>query len=132
VQPSVRYIVDEIGPAVRFYTERLGFSEVMRPEGAGFAMLSNGALRLLLNEPGAGGAGHAADDGRAPEPGGWARFQLEVADLEAELAALSGAGVRVRTGLVSGHAGRQAVVEDPSGNAVELFEPVSAAAARTA
>jgi catechol 2,3-dioxygenase-like lactoylglutathione lyase family enzyme len=122
---TVRYIVDEIDPAVAFYTERLGFSEVMRPAGAGFAMLSNGSLRLLLNEPGAGGAGHAADDGRAPEPGGWTRFQLEVADLDAELAALTGAGVRVRTGLVSGNAGKQAVIEDPSGNAVELFEPAA-------
>jgi catechol 2,3-dioxygenase-like lactoylglutathione lyase family enzyme len=120
---TVRYIVDDIDPAVTFYTERLGFGVDMRPENAGFAMLSNGELRLLLNEPGAGGAGHAADDGRPPEPGGWSRFQLEVADLDAELAALSGAGVRVRTGLVSGNAGKQAVIEDPSGNAVELFQP---------
>ena len=129
---TVRYIVDEIDPAVTFYTESLGFREVMRPEGAGFAMLSRGSLRLLLNEPGAGGAGAPADDGRSPEPGGWTRFQLEVADLDAELAALSGAGASIRTGVVSGNAGRQAVIEDPSGNAVELFEPPSGDAGRTA
>jgi catechol 2,3-dioxygenase-like lactoylglutathione lyase family enzyme len=128
MQATVRYIVDEVDPAVTFYTGRLGFSVEMRPEGAGFAMLSNGPLRLLLNEPGAGGAGAPADDGRAPEPGGWSRFQLEVTDLDAELAALRDAGARIRTSVVGGRAGRQIVIEDPSGNAVELFEPVSAGA----
>jgi len=73
---SVRYIVHDTDAAVAFYTEQLGFSVEMQP-GPGFAMLSRGDLRLLLNEPGAGGAGQPTPDGRAPEPGGWSRIQVE-------------------------------------------------------
>jgi catechol 2,3-dioxygenase-like lactoylglutathione lyase family enzyme len=119
---SVRYIVDDVDDAVAFYTEHLGF-EVEMHVAAGFAMLDRGDLRLLLNRPGAGGAGHPDDAGRLPEPGGWSRFQLGVTDLDGELTRLTAAGVRVRTGVVSGGGGRQAVIEDPSGNAIELFEP---------
>ena len=80
---SVRYIADDVDAAVAFYVERLGFDVEMRP-APGFAMLSRGELRLLLNQPGAGGAGQPAG-GRTPEPGGWNRFQLEVSDLEREV-----------------------------------------------
>jgi len=89
----------------------------------GFAMLDRAELRLLLNRPGAGGAGQPDDTGRHPEPGGWNRFQLLVTDLDAVLIRLTDAGVNVRTGLVEGGGGRQAVVEDPSSNPIELFEP---------
>jgi len=86
-------------------------------------MLDREGLHLLLNRPGAGAAGHPDDAGRLPAPGGWSRFQLVVGDLDAELTRLMKAGVRIRTGMVAGGGGRQAVIEDPSGNAVELFEP---------
>lgn len=121
---TVRYIVHDIDEAVAFYTQHLGF-EVQMQAPAGFAMLDRADLRLLLNRPGAGGAGHPDDAGRLPEPGGWSRFQLVVSDLDAVLGALADAGVRVRTGVVEGGGGRQAVIEDPSGNAVELLEPPS-------
>jgi catechol 2,3-dioxygenase-like lactoylglutathione lyase family enzyme len=121
---TVRYIVHDIDEAVAFYTQHLGF-EVQMQAPAGFAMLDRADLRLLLNRPGAGGAGQPDDAGRLPEPGGWSRFQLLVADLDAVLGALADAGVRVRTGVVEGGGGRQAVIEDPSGNAVELLEPPS-------
>ena len=121
---TVRYIVRDLDDAVAFYTAHLGFQVVMQAP-AGFAMLEREDLRLLLNRPGAGGAGHADDAGRLPEPGGWNRFQVLVSDLDAVLAALAVAGVRVRTGVVEGGGGRQAVIEDPSGNAVELLQPPS-------
>lgn len=115
---TVRYIATDVGAAVGFYAEYLGF-EVVMAGGPGFAMLQHGDLRLLLNAPGAGGAGTAG----APEPGGWARFQHEVDDLEATVARLEGAGCRFRAGIVHGNGGDQALVEDPSGNVVELFQP---------
>lgn len=118
---SVRYIADDVDAAVAFYVERLGFDVEMRP-APGFAMLARGDLRLLLNQPGAGGAGQPAG-GRAPEPGGWNRFQLEVDDLEREIEALRAAGASFRGELVTGRGGSQILVEDPSGNPVELFQP---------
>jgi catechol 2,3-dioxygenase-like lactoylglutathione lyase family enzyme len=121
---SVRYIVHDVDDAVAFYTRHLGF-EVEMHAPAGFAMLDRDDLRLLLNKPGAGGAGQPDDAGHPPEPGGWSRFQLEVADVDAELSRLTEAAVRVRTSVVSGGGGRQAVIEDPSGNPIELFEPPS-------
>lgn len=120
--PSIRYIVDNVDDAVAFYTEHLDF-EVEMHAPAGFAMLERQHLRLLLNRPGAGGAGQPDDAGRLPRPGGWNRFQVVVTELDAVLARLADAGVRVRTGIVEGGGGRQAVIEDPSGNAVELLEP---------
>ena len=119
---NVRYIVDDVDAAVAFYTEHLGFEVEMHAPG-GFAMLDRAELRLLLNRPGAGGAGQPDDTGRHPGPGGWNRFQLLVTDLDAVLIRLTDAGVNVRTGLVEGGGGRQAVVEDPSSNPIELFEP---------
>ncbi len=118
---TVRYIADDVAEAARFYAEHLGFRIDLQP-GPGFAALSRGELRLLLNAPGAGGAGQAASDGRRPEPGGWSRFQVELDDLAQTVAALRGAGCTFRTDVVEGAGGRQALLEDPSGNVIELFE----------
>lgn len=122
---SVRYIVHDVDAAVAFYVERLGFDVEMRP-GPGFAMLARGDLRLLLNQPGAGGAGQPMPDGRRPEPGGWNRIQLEVADLEREVEALRVAGAGFRGEIVSGRGGSQILLDDPAGNPVELFQPARA------
>src|SRR5919202_2454771 len=92
---NVRYIADDVDAAVDFYVERLGFDVEMR-RGPGFALLSRGALRLLLNRPDAGGAGQPMRDGRRPQPGGWNRIQIEVADIEREVEALRETGGRVR------------------------------------
>jgi catechol 2,3-dioxygenase-like lactoylglutathione lyase family enzyme len=119
---SVRYITDDVDAAVAFYVERLGFNVEMQP-GPGFAMLSRGDLRLLLNRPGAGGAGQAMPDGRRPEPGGWNRIQLEVSDLEREVEALRAAGASFRGEIVAGRGGSQILLDDPAGNPVELFQP---------
>jgi catechol 2,3-dioxygenase-like lactoylglutathione lyase family enzyme len=119
---SVRYITDDVDAAIAFYVERLGFDVEMRP-GPGFAMLSRGDLRLLLNQPGAGGAGQPMPDGSMPEPGGWNRIQIEVSDLEREVAALRAAGASLRGEIVTGRGGSQILVDDPAGNPVELFQP---------
>jgi catechol 2,3-dioxygenase-like lactoylglutathione lyase family enzyme len=116
---SVRYIVDDVDAAIGFYRDRLGFDLDMHP-APGFAALSRDGLRLLLNAPGAGGAGRA---GGSPEPGGWNRFQLTVDDLEVTVASLRSAGARFRGDIVEGNGGSQIVVEDPSGNPVELLQP---------
>jgi predicted enzyme related to lactoylglutathione lyase len=89
----------------------------------GFASLSRGDLQLLLNRPGAGGAGQAMTDGQRPAPGGWNRIQIEVDDLEATVEKLKRAGARFRNEIVTGNGGKQILVEDPSGNAIELFQP---------
>jgi len=118
----VRYIVDDVETAVAFYCEVLGFEVAMRP-GPGFAMLQRGPLRLLLNQPGGGGgAGQTLADGARPTPGGWNRIQLVVDDLDAALSAVAGAGADLRGDVIDGRGGRQALVVDPSGNLVELFE----------
>lgn len=118
---SVRYIVDDVDRAVAFYGDHLGFDVAMHP-APGFAMLRRGDVRLLLNAPGAGGAGRTRD-GVTPKPGGWNRFQLTETDLDATVERLRDAGAPFRSGIVDGQGGRQALVEDPSGNVVELFEP---------
>jgi catechol 2,3-dioxygenase-like lactoylglutathione lyase family enzyme len=119
---SVRYIVDDVATAIRFY-ELLGFEVHMHP-GPGFAMLQREDLRLLLNSPGGGGgAGQAMPDGTLPHPGGWNRIQLGVSALDAELERLSSEGVSFRSEIIAGTGGRQVLAEDPSGNPVELFEP---------
>jgi catechol 2,3-dioxygenase-like lactoylglutathione lyase family enzyme len=119
----VRYIVDDVDAAIAFYTDRLGFTLDMRP-GPGFAAVSREGLTLLLSAPrGPGGAAQATPDGRRPEPGGWNRIQLRVDDLEAEVEALRAAGARFRGDIVSGRGGDQALLDDPSGNPVELFMP---------
>jgi catechol 2,3-dioxygenase-like lactoylglutathione lyase family enzyme len=120
---SVRYIVDDVDAAITFYTELLGFELVMHPAPP-FAMLNRGDLRLLLSSPsGQGGGAQPTPDGRVPEPGGWNRFQVEVEDLEAEVERLRAAGAGFRNEIVTGVGGRQVLLEDPAGNAVELFEP---------
>ena len=119
---SVRYIVDDVDAAIPFYTERLGFKVEMHP-APGFASLSRGDLVLLLNRPGAGGAGQSMDDGRAPAPGGWNRIQIEVEDIEATVTQLKADGARFRNEIVTGNGGKQVLVEDPSGNPIELFQP---------
>jgi catechol 2,3-dioxygenase-like lactoylglutathione lyase family enzyme len=122
---SVRYITDDVEAAVAFYVERLGLNVEMRP-GPGFAMLSRGDLRLLLNEPRAGGAGQPMPDGRVPEPGGWNRIQIEVSDLEREVEALREAGASFRNDIVAGRGGSQILLDDPSGNPIELFQSAGA------
>ena len=120
---SVRYIVDDVDAAIDFYCGRLGFTEVMRPAPT-FAMLNRGDLRLALSAPsGQGGGGQAMPDGTMPSPGGWNRFMLQVEDLEAIVADLKEAGATFRNEIVTGVGGKQILVEDPSGNPVELFEP---------
>jgi catechol 2,3-dioxygenase-like lactoylglutathione lyase family enzyme len=119
---NVRYIVNDVDAAIPFYTDMLGFKVEMHP-APGFASLSRGDLQLLLNRPGAGGAGQAMPDGQRPTPGGWNRVQLEVEDLEAMVQKLKGAGARFRNEIVTGNGGKQILVEDPSGNAIELFQP---------
>lgn len=123
----VRYIVHDVAAAIDFYTRRLGFIVHMHPAET-FAMLSRGALRLALSAPsGRGGGGQAMPDGRVPEPGGWNRISLTTDDLDRDVAALRAAGVVFRNDVVAGVGGRQILVEDPSGNPVELFEPGPAA-----
>jgi catechol 2,3-dioxygenase-like lactoylglutathione lyase family enzyme len=128
-QASVRYIVDDADAAVGFYRDLLGFEVTARP-GPGFAILERGPLRLLLSEPrGPGGAARAMPDGRVPEPGGWNRIQLEVADLASDVDALMRAGATLRNEITHGRGGDQVLVEDPSGNPVELFQPAGGTAA---
>ena len=122
---QVRYIVDDVDAAIGFYCQELGFHEDMHPAPT-FAMLSRGDLRLVLSAPGGGpgGGGQAMPDGRLPEPGGWNRFAIEVSDLPETVERLRRAGVRFRNDIVTGVGGRQILVDDPSGNPVELFEPI--------
>lgn len=120
---SVRYVVDDVDEAISFYSSHLGFAVQMHPAKS-FAMLSRGDLRLLLSVPSPlPGGGQAMPDGSLPEPGGWNRFQIQVPDLAAVVEGLRNAGVRFRNDVVEGVRGRQILLEDPSGNPVELFEP---------
>jgi catechol 2,3-dioxygenase-like lactoylglutathione lyase family enzyme len=124
---QVRYIVNDVDTAVAFYTNHLGFEEVMRPAPI-FAMLNRGDLRLVLSQPGGpgtpGGGSQPMPDGRRPEPGGWNRFAIEVDDLEALVERLRAAGAHFRNDIVTGVGGKQILVDDPSGNPVELFQPI--------
>src|SRR5688500_15685030 len=121
---SVRYSVNDVDTAIPFYTSMLGFKLDMHP-GPGFAALSRGDLQLLLNRPGAGGAGQAMPDGQLPAPGGWNRIQIEVEDLAATVEQRRAAGRRFRNEIVVGNGGRQILLEDPSGNLIELFQAPS-------
>jgi catechol 2,3-dioxygenase-like lactoylglutathione lyase family enzyme len=120
---SVRYIVGDVDAAIAFYTQLLGFSVVLHPS-PGFASLAHGNLRLMLNIPtGTGGAAQPMPDGCKPEPGGWNRFQLQVADLVSEVERLRNAGAHFRNDIVIGNGGKQILLDDPAGNPIELFEP---------
>jgi catechol 2,3-dioxygenase-like lactoylglutathione lyase family enzyme len=120
---SIRYIVNDVEAAASFYAQHLGFKVEMNP-APGFAMLSRGDLKLLLSVPdGGGGAGQSMPDGRHPEPGGWNRIQLEVDDLQGLVAALRTAGAHFRNDIVVGRGGKQILLDDPSGNCIELFQP---------
>jgi catechol 2,3-dioxygenase-like lactoylglutathione lyase family enzyme len=119
--PTVRYFVGDLDTAVGFYRDQLAFEVELRPS-PDFAMLYRGDLRLVLSVP---GRGHVLADGTLPGPGGWNRISLQVTDLASTVEALRSAGTRFRTGIVTGGAIRHAVVEDPSGNFVELFEPLA-------
>jgi catechol 2,3-dioxygenase-like lactoylglutathione lyase family enzyme len=121
---SVRYIVNDVDAAIAFYRQHLGFHVDMHPAPT-FAMLSRGDLRLLLSAPsGAGGGGQAMPDGTSPEPGGWNRFSLEDSDLAGTVEKLRKAGVHFRNDVVIGVGGKQILLDDPSGNPIELFEPI--------
>jgi catechol 2,3-dioxygenase-like lactoylglutathione lyase family enzyme len=124
---SIRYIVNDVDAAIDFYCGRLGFEEQMHPDPA-FAMLTRGDLRLVLVAPveaeHPGGGSRPMPDGSKQEPGGWNRFMLEVSDLAATVEALREEGVRFRNEIVTGIGSKQILVEDPSGNPVELFEPI--------
>jgi catechol 2,3-dioxygenase-like lactoylglutathione lyase family enzyme len=117
---TVRYFVEDLRPAVSFYSQVLGFAVELWPSPI-FAMLYRGDLRLLLSVP---GPAHAMPDGSLPEPGGWNRISLQVADLDAAAAELRARGVRFRNDITVGVGVKQVLVMDPAGNLIELFEPM--------
>lgn len=119
---NVRYIVNDVGQAISFYRDLLGFEVDMHP-APGFAALTRGALRLYLNQPGAGGAGQKMEDGAMPAPGGWNRMQIETDHLRRLYDELQQNGASFRSGIIEGQGGNQALLQDPSGNLIELFEP---------
>ena len=123
----VRYIVYDVDAAVAFYTKQLGFKiSVQNPN---FALLARGNLQLVLSPPkGPGGGSQPMPDGRRPEPGGWNRIIVKMANLESHVKSLKKAGVKFRNEIVSGPGGRQILLEDPSGNLIELFEQAPEAA----
>ncbi len=119
---QVRYIVRDVDAAIAFYCQHLGFHEDMHP-ASGFAMLSRGDLRLVLSAPNpAGGGGQPMPDGTQQQPGGWNRFAIPVDDLEATVKALRKAGAHFRNEIVTGVGGKQIILDDPSGNPIELFQ----------
>lgn len=119
---AIRYLVHDVDAAVEFYVDALGF-EVAMHFAPGFAALDRDGVRLLLNVVGGdGGASQAMPDGSVPAPGGWNRFQLSIDDLDDRIADLRSRGIEFRGDLVEGRGGRQVLIEDPSGNPVELFE----------
>ena len=118
---NVRYMVDDVEAAIAWYTTHFGF-EVISSAAPAFADVKRGALRLLLSGP-KSSAGRAMADGAQPKAGGWNRIHFVVDDLAAEIARLRGAGVTFRNEMVSGPGGSQILVQDPSGNLVELFQP---------
>lgn len=120
-QVRVRYIVDDVDKAIKFYTEHLDFELEMHPAPS-FAAVSHGNLLLMLNQPGAGGAGQSMPDGQQPVAGGWNRIQIEVDNLDATVEKLKANGASFRNEIVIGNGGNQILLEDPAGNPIELFE----------
>ena len=125
---NVRYMVDDVEASVAWYTTHLGFSVISKHAPA-FADVRRGALRLLLSGP-KSSAGRAMPDGEQPKPGGWNRIHLIVDDIEAEVARLREAGARFRNDILEGPGGKQVLLQDPSGNVVELFQPAARATGR--
>jgi len=122
---QVRYIVRDVDASIAFYTEQLEFKLEMHPAPS-FAMLSRGDLRLVLSAPNpAGGGGQPMPDGTNQAPGGWNRFAIEVSNLVTTVEVLRKAGAHFRNNIVTGVGGKQIIVEDPSGNPIELFEPTA-------
>jgi catechol 2,3-dioxygenase-like lactoylglutathione lyase family enzyme len=120
---QVRYIVNDVDAAIKFYTEQLSFKLEMHPAPP-FAMLSRDGLRLVLSAPNpAAGGGQAMSDGTVQAPGGWNRFAIEVDDIAAFAETLKKEGVHFRNDIVTGVGGKQVIIDDPSGNPVELFQP---------
>ena len=125
---QVRYIVHDVDAAIDFYVKLLDFHLDMHPAPT-FAMLSRGELRLVLSAPSpVGGGGQPMPDGTQQSPGGWNRFAIQVNDLAAMVERLRAAGTHMRNSIVTGVGGKQVIVDDPSGNPVELFEPAVDAA----
>ena len=122
-QVNVRYMVSDVQQSVDWYTAHLGFEEISNAAPA-FADVRRGTLRLLLSGE-KSSAGRPMPDGRRPEPGGWNRFELVVADLKAEVDRLRSRGLEFRNDIVTGPGGSQILLEDPSGNVVELFQPAA-------
>ena len=123
---TVRYIVNDVDMSIAFYVDHLGFRVVMHPAPT-FAMLDRDDLRLLLSAPSAeGGGGQILPGDQRPTPGGWNRFQLIVDDLAEHVQRLRAAGVTARSEIVHGIGGDQVIIDDPSGNPIELFAPASA------
>jgi catechol 2,3-dioxygenase-like lactoylglutathione lyase family enzyme len=120
---SVRYLVDDVEASIAFYTGHFGFA-VLSSAAPAFADVVRGRLRLLLSGP-ASSAGRPMPDGRVPGPGGWNRIHLIVDDIEAEVERLRAAGLTFRNDVVTGPGGRQILLDDPSGNAIELFQPAA-------
>jgi catechol 2,3-dioxygenase-like lactoylglutathione lyase family enzyme len=118
---AFRYLVNDVDDAVAFYTGQLGF-ELEQQMGPAFAIVVLDGVRLWLSGP-ASSAARPMPDGTKPEPGGWNRIAVEVDDIEVEVTKLRAAGIRFRGEIVVGPGGSQIVLEDPSGNAVELFQP---------
>jgi catechol 2,3-dioxygenase-like lactoylglutathione lyase family enzyme len=125
-QVNIRYMVDDVQSSVDWYTQHLGF-KLLSSAAPAFADVALGSLRLLLSGE-KSSAGRPMPDGRRPAPGGWNRFELVVDDIASEVARLRGEGVSFRNDIVTGPAGSQILLEDPSGNVVELFEPARRAA----
>ena len=120
-QVNVRYMVDDVQTSVDWYTANLGF-ELISNAAPAFADVGRGPLRLLLSGK-SSSAGKPMPDGSRPEPGGWNRFELVVQDLPAEVERLRAQGLKFRNDIVTGPGGKQILLEDPSGNVVELFQP---------
>jgi catechol 2,3-dioxygenase-like lactoylglutathione lyase family enzyme len=120
---NVRYMVDDVEEAVAFYTSFLDF-EVLTSFAPAFADVARGKLRLLLSGP-TSSAGRPMPDGAKPKPGGWNRIHLIVDDIDAEVARLRASGAPFRTDILEGPGGKQILLQDPSGNVVELFQPAT-------